>query len=273
MNSLRLAVALMLLSLPVLGLGQTASPEVLKAHALDSRALGRSVAYSLFVPPGVAPSGGWPLVVILHGDGRNHRSLADDARAKALIARQPFAVLCPNGDRAWWIDSPLVAGSHYQSMLRELLDAVPRQFPVSAAPAKTVIAGWSMGGFGAVRFAQDHRERIGGLAIAMALVDFPNPALPKEQNYGVPAVMADPARYAEFNCLTKAERLRGLPILQLAPVEAFDFTMNRNFHARLTELGIAHDYREIPGGHVWSTVSDALPALLEFAQKQFQPAR
>ena len=244
--------------------------EALTVHSLESRALGHAVPYSLFIPAGDPPVSGWPLLVILHGDGRNHRTLAEDAGTSALIGRQPFAVLCPDGARAWWIDSPLVAGSNYQSMVRELLDEVPRRFPISAAPHQTVIAGWSMGGFGAVRFAQDHRERIGGLAIIMALVDFPNPSLPKEQNYGVPQVMAAPQRYTEFNCLTQAERLRGLPILQLAPTAAFDFTMNRNFHGRLTDLSIAHDYREIPGGHVWGTVSDALPAVMEFARTTFE---
>lgn len=249
-----------------------AKTNVLAVHSLNSRALGHEVSYSLFVPSGVAPAGGWPLVMILHGDGRNHRSLAEDAFTQKLIARQPFAVLCPDGARAWWIDSPLVNDSNYQAMLLELLAEVPRRFPVSAAPQRTVVMGWSMGGFGAVRFAEDHRERIGALATVMALVDFPNPGLPREQNYGVPPVMADAKLCGQFNCLTKAENLRGRPLLQLAPTNAFDFTMNRNFHARLTQLGIKHDYREIPGKHDWATVTAALPVMFNFAKNYFQSA-
>ena len=245
---------------------------VLAVHSLASRALGRDVEYSLFVPSGVAPAGGWPLVVMLHGDGRNHRSLAEDALAQELIARQPFAVLCPDGARGWWIDSPLVKDSNYQTLLLELLAEVPRRFPVAAAPQRTVVMGWSMGGFGAVRFAEDHRERLGALATVMALVDFPNPKLPEEQNYGVPPVMADAKFYGQFNCLTKAENLRSLPLLQLAPANAFDFTLNRNFHARLTQLGIKHDCREIPGKHDWATVTAALPAMFDFAKNYFQSA-
>jgi putative tributyrin esterase len=239
---------------------------------LHSQALAREVPYTLFLPPGTAPAGGWPLVVILHGDGRHHRSLAEDPAMRELIARQSFAVLCPDGARGWWIDSPLIAGSNYQSMLLELLDEVPSRFPVSAEPKRTVVMGWSMGGFGAVRFAEDHRERVGALATVMALVDFPNPSLPKDQNYGIPPVMADPKRHGDFNCLTKADRLSGLPLLQLAPTNAFDFTMNRNFHARLTELGVGHDYREIPGNHDWATVLAAFPAMFEFANKYFTSA-
>jgi len=246
--------------------------EIVAAHTRYSLALGREVSYSLFLPSGAAPVGGWPLVVILHGDGRNHRTLADDSGMRELVTRQPFAVLCPDGARAWWMDSPLVKNSNYQAMLLELLAEVPRQFPVSAASGRTVVMGWSMGGFGAVRFAEDHRERIGALALVMALVDFPNPNLPKEQNYGIPPVMADAKLYAQFNCLTKAEHLRGLPLLQLAPTNAFDFTMNRNFHARLTELGIKHDYREIPGKHDWATVTAALPIMFDFAKDHFQSA-
>lgn len=236
---------------------------------LHSRAMDREVPYTLFVPPGAAPAGGWPLVVILHGDGRSHRSLGDDPGMRELIVRQSFAVLCPEGGRGWWIDSPLIAGSNYQSMLLELLDEVPRRFPVSAEPRRTVAMGWSMGAFGALRLAQDHRGRIGALATVMALVDFPNPSLPKDQNYGIPSVMADPKRYGDFNCLAQADRLRGLPFLQIAPTSAFDFTMNRNFHARLVELGVRHDYREIPGQHDWATVLSGLPAMFDFANNLF----
>ena len=38
--------------------------------------------------------------------------------------------------------------------------------------------------------------------------------------------------------------------------------MNARFHARLNELGIAHDYHEITGGHDWPTVLRALPHVL-----------
>ena len=187
----------------------------------------------------------------------------------ALIALQPFAVLCPDGASAWWIDSALIPESKYQLMLLNLLDEVAEKFPVSAEPTKTIIMGWSMGGFGAVRFAQDHRERIGAVATIMALVDFPNSELTDDQNYGMPAVLADTTIYSRYNCLKNAEQLRGLPLLQIAPTGAFDFTMNRNFHARLTELCIAHDYREIPGNHDWETVQNAMPQMLKFAVEQF----
>ena len=259
-----------LLSPAFRGAAEPASGSALGSHTLQSKALGREVSYSLHLPPGSAPAGGWPLVVILHGDGRNHHTLADDPVLSALIARQPFAVLCPDGAHGWWIDSPLVPKSNYQTMLLELLAEVPRKFPVSTQPENTIIMGWSMGGFGAARFAEDHRERVGALAMVMALVDFPNPALPKEQNYGIPPLMADAKVYSRFNCLQGAEHLRGLPILQIAPAEAFDFTMNRNFHARLTELGIAHDYRQLPGKHDWASVQTALPQMLTFAARQFE---
>ena len=259
---------------PLLVMANESTPDSKNPMALTfhSQALACEAPYTLFLPPGTAPAGGWPLVVILHGDGRNHRSLADDSGMSELIARQSFAVLCPDGARGWWIDSQIIAGSNYQSMLLELLDEVPRRFPVSAEPKRTVIMGWSMGGFGAVRFAEDHRERIGALAIVMALLDFPNPSLPQDQNYGIPPVMADPKCYSDFNCLTKAEQLRGLPMLQLAPTSAFDFTMNRNFHARLAELGVANGYREIPGQHDWATVVAAFPAMFDFANKYFTSA-
>ena len=39
---------------------------------------------------------------------------------------------------------------------------------------------------------------------------------------------------------------------------------NRQFHAHLDQLGIAHEYEEVDGGHQWSYVNRQLPRTLEF---------
>jgi predicted acyl esterase len=49
---------------------------------------------SLLVPPGTAPSGGWPAVMMFHGLGGNHKSLADGL-APAYLAKG-YAVFAPD---------------------------------------------------------------------------------------------------------------------------------------------------------------------------------
>jgi S-formylglutathione hydrolase FrmB len=46
---------------------------------------------------------------------------------------------------------------------------------------------------------------------------------------------------------------------------------NRQFHARLDELGIPHEYAEVGGGHEWRFVNRQLPATLNFVTHNSAP--
>ncbi|MFZ4767631.1 MAG: NosD domain-containing protein, partial [Roseimicrobium sp.] len=242
-----------------------AASDPIPARTFQCNALGREVSYSAFVPDGTPPEGGWPLVLLLHGDGRDHRAIAQDATARALVLRQKFAIVFADGKRGWYLDSPVEPKSRYQSMLRELLEHARRTLPVSSKPARTGLCGWSMGGYGAVRFAQTFPDEIGVVATTIALLDFPNTKLPKEQNYPVsPLFGADEQAWPQYNCLTHVQALRGQRLLFITGQEAFDAQMNRHFHAKLEASGIAHSYREVEGGHDFATVQATLPDVLDF---------
>jgi len=246
----------------------------IRAQVFQCEALGRDVSYSTFVPVGNPPEGGWPLVLLLHGAGRNHRTIAEDAVCRAAVLRQKFVIVFADGKLGWYLDSPADPKSRYQSMLRELLAHARRTLPVSAKPERTGICGWSMGGYGAMRFAETFPGEIGAVATSIALLDFPNPRLPKAQNYTVPPLFgADESAWPKFNCMTDVASLRGKPILFVTAKDAFDAQMNRNFHARLEAAGIAHTFREVDGAHVFRTVQETLPVILDFfGEKLASPA-
>lgn len=239
------------------------------ARTFHSEALGRDVPYSVFVPRGPAPAGGWPLVLVLHGAGRNLRTLADDAETRAAILKSRVALLFADGQLGWWIDSPVRAESRYQTMLAEFLALARRELPVARDSAHTGVCGWSMGGFGSVRFAEDHPTEVRAVATVIALLDFPNPGLPAAENHIVsPLFGTDPSGWARFNCTVSADALRGKALFMIAGRAAFDFRINRNFHDRLTALAIPHEYRELDGGHTFPVVRAAWPQMLRFMEEQ-----
>ncbi len=245
-------------------------------HAWDCAALQRRVPYCLHLPDAAPPPDGWPTLLLLHGRGRHHRSVVDAPDTGPLLAAQPYAVLCPNGGDGWYLDldGPGAPPAHrYQTMLRELLTLARTRHPLARVPARTAVTGWSMGGYGAVRFAVDHPEAITAVSSIIGLLDFPNPALPAADNYAVPACFGrDPAAWPARNCLVTAERLRGKAFCLVAGRTAFDYRMNANFHARLTALGLAHEYVELDGGHTWATVAAAFPRVFAFTRTVFGAA-
>jgi S-formylglutathione hydrolase FrmB len=246
-----------------------AEDAVIPVKAFQCQALEREVNYSVFVPPGEKPAGGWPLVLLLHGAGRNHRTLADDPVCREVILKQEFVIVFADGKGGWYLDSPVEPASRYQSMVRELLDHARKTLPVSAKPEQTGICGWSMGGYGAMRFAQTFPDQVGAVATTIALLEFPNPALPRHQNHSVPKVFgSDVSVWPKHNCMSHAGALRGKDILIVATTEAFDLQMNRNFHAQLEAVGIPHSYVEVEGGHVFPAVQATVPLLFEFMARR-----
>jgi S-formylglutathione hydrolase FrmB len=228
--------------------------------------LGRREKFALHLPDDydAGRDEAYPLIVFLHGAGRHDRSLIDIPSSREVLKRSPCVVLLPNGRGSWWVDSPVDRTSRYQSYLQELVGIVGRCLNVSKAPAKRAIGGWSMGGFGSANYLAKHPGRFGTWAGIVALVDFPNPDYPDEQNHAVPGVLGSSDNWAKLNPIAKAEAFRGKHILLITAEKAFDRRMNEAFSSRLKSLGIDHDFVMLPGGHTIDIVQTALPRVMGF---------
>jgi len=215
-------------------------------------------------------SGDWPVLFLLHGRGRTHRSLVDLETMRAAFLDAPFCTVFPQGDDGWYIDSPVRPEERYEAYLAEVFAVAARVRPLSLSRERRAITGWSMGGYGAARYAIRHPHDFSVVVGIIGLLDFPRPEnLPAGQNYTVPAPRfgADPAVWPEFNPLNAAEGLRDRAVLIITGAEAFDRTMNENFHRRLRELQIAHEYLILPGGHTFPVVQSAVPRMIEFVAR------
>ena len=239
---------------------------------LPSEALGRTARYVVFLPAGHAGAERTrtPLVLLLHGAGRHRKSLFEAPKARALLLSAPFATVMPDGGGGWWVDSPVRETSRFQSVIGEVLADAERRFTIGGERRLRGLAGWSMGGFGCVRYARSAPERFCAVASMIGLLDFPNPALPQAQNHSVPAILGPDPESA--NPMRQADRLRGMEILLVTGDKAFDCTMNRNFHTRLVQLGIDHTYTVLPDqAHTFACVELCLERVIAFFIRVFGP--
>jgi len=155
--------------------------------------------------------------------------------------------------------------SLYQSHVTEVIALAEANFNVAREPAKRGLGGWSMGGYGALLYAEAHPGQFRAIATLLSLADFPNPALPKDQNHPIPAVLGrDPALWPSFNPLHAADKLKGTALFHATGSEAFDRAMNERFHQRLTDLSIPHTFLLKPGRHTWPFVEQTLPEAQAF---------
>lgn len=244
--------------------------------AVASTALGRSMPVTVITPDRPPPAGGFPVLFLLHGRGRTHRSLVDAPAARRALEAAPFCVVLPRGDDGWYIDSPAQPEACFERYLGEVVAWAGRVLPVSGRAAHRGIAGWSMGGYGAVRYAARHPDDFAFVASIIGLLDFPRPAtLPEGQNYPVPVARftADPAVWVKFNPLAQVSALAGRNVTLVLATRGFERTMNENFLAASATAGVSPRVHRLEGGHEFDLVERAIPLVVADAADCWAPSR
>ncbi len=244
----------------------------IKQVSFTSDVLGLEKRFCVVLPSGyTSDKDDWPWLLLLHGRGRHERSLIDDPRSRAALLAASFVVVLPDGDVSWYIDSP---AGRYDKYIKEVLRVASARFALSGKPSRRAITGWSMGGYGCVRFAQTNGDwRFALVAPIIGLLDYPRDPqrFPAGQSYPVRTKVfgEEPSDWAKFNPIRQAQRLRGMSVMLITADGAFDRMMNERFSRRLKELGIEHDLKMLEGTHSFDVVRDALPLVIERTEQVF----
>ncbi len=140
----------------------------LEEMSFPSKALGRSLTVSVYRPDAPAPQSGWPVLYLLHGLDGNNRDWSALANIKSTLDGmirsgrvQPMLVVMPAAGNSWYVDSADVKGpgNYETALLSDLPNAFEKRFAPHCERGSRAIAGISMGGFGALRFAFKRPDR------------------------------------------------------------------------------------------------------------------
>jgi S-formylglutathione hydrolase FrmB len=242
----------------------------LEFATVKSRALGRRADVSVFVPPAARGVVDLPVVVLLHGVFGSHWAWALKGRAHLTAARlidegalPPVVLLMPSdglwGDGSGYVrqegpDAERWILDEMPALARELVEGCTQRSPL-------LVAGLSMGGFGALRLAGKYPARIAAAAALSAITEVSQfDDLVEEDRTGWSTAPADRSVLA---ALTGA----GAPLPPIRIDCGFDdpyIEANRELHAALLQAGIAHRYGESEGGHDWPYWSATLDDVLRF---------
>jgi pimeloyl-ACP methyl ester carboxylesterase len=177
-----------------------------------SAARNRRVGYTIAYPPGRAAGAELPLVVMLHGYGADHAdALAGLSPAQALAVRvggrplAPMAMVTVDGGNGYWNAHP---GDDPMAMV--IGELIPRcqRLGLGRPPRRVGVMGISMGGYGALLFAEQHPR----LFAAVAAI---SPAIwtsyPQARNANAGA-FASAAAFDSDDVVTHAAALASLPV-------------------------------------------------------------
>jgi len=250
----------------------------------ESPTLERLYQYNIYLPAGYEDSDqAYPVIYLLHGRGDtmaawlNIRSTLDDliARGKVppIIAIMPDM---PSSDRAGYYVDSVYAGLLYRgepvetTFFSELIPHIDSTYRTIADSSARLVGGYSMGGYGAIRYALAHSDSFMGALILSPAVYTPLPPADSSTRefgaFGTEDTLFDEATYIRLNYPALLEDFSAAHRLHLFiavgddewkhpdPVDMehdLDFEAHRFFNRVARVPGIASEFRVYDGGHDW----------------------
>ncbi|MFG2234101.1 alpha/beta hydrolase [Streptomyces sp. NPDC048723] len=249
-------------------------------YRFDTAAIGWDPAVNVLLPDDYHWSGRtYPVLYLFHGGGTDQDFITfDRERIRDWTAGKPIIVVMPDGGHAGWYSNPVSSNvgprnwEHFH--IAQLLPWVEANFRTFAEYDGRAVGGFSMGGFGALKYAAKYwghfasvsahsgpasMRRDNGLVTHWANLSSAALDLGGGTVYGAP--LWDEARVNADNPVQRIESYRNKRVFLVAgtspdPISWFD-TANetqvlagqREFRSLLDRAGIPHESHEVPGGH------------------------
>ncbi|HEX2947317.1 MAG TPA: alpha/beta hydrolase-fold protein [Clostridia bacterium] len=202
---------------------------------------------------------------LLHGYMGHCMDWLADSCIHELAQRHDMAVIMPSGENSFYVDNPDYENYFGQFIGEELIGFTRALFPLSEKREDTLIGGFSMGGFGAIRNGLKYSDVFGSIiALSSALItdklaaaDMDFTKTPESEKYYIKTFGRldqlegsdnDPKALAKKAADSKVS----FPGLYMAcGTEDFLLEDNRVFKRYLDKLGVPFTYVEDPGSHDW----------------------
>ncbi len=246
-------------------------------RTFESAAIGQEVSYHIFVPQPYdnMEEEDFPVLYWLHGGGGGLPGIPVLSQhfAQAMQAGliPVMLVVFPNGlELGMWVDWKDGSVPMETIVIHELIPHIDETFRTIADRSGRIVEGFSMGGYGAARFAFKHHELfsaasiLGGGPLQPEFVDAPRVDPERREQvfrdvYGEDMdyfYAVSPWGLAEENAeeIIDTVRIR----IAIGELDA-TFQFNLDFHEHLTALGIPHEFFAAPDvGHDTMNLRNAM---------------
>ena len=127
---------------------------------LNSECLEREWTYSVYLPDNYSDKGTpYSVIYLLHGNGDDENAwepifyTVDSLIEHKVI--EPVILVTPCGEKKWWVDGNEKIET---AVITELIPEIESKYNAGRKRGKRMIAGYSMGGFGALRYGLVYSE-------------------------------------------------------------------------------------------------------------------
>ncbi len=248
---------------------------------LKSKLLDRKIPLHAILPVNYAASNSTiPVLYLLHGLFGRFDNWLTNTNIVEYASKYSFAIICAEGGDGWYADSPHLENHFYESyFLNELIPAVESNFNIGQNREKRAIAGLSMGGYGAFKFAFRQPEKFcfaASMSGAFHAAEIRRDDEWTELHNSILAVFADDDLFRNENDLFQiikkypAEKISALPDFYLDCGNEDSFLrVNIRLAKTLQQRGIAHDFQVFSGGHDWDYWNSQIENILQITARVF----
>lgn len=210
---------------------------------------------------------------LLHGAGDNASTWQRLTTVEQYAHKYNCTVIMPEANRSYYTDMAYGLNYFYY-ITQELPELCNRLFQLNKDPAKTFVAGLSMGGYGALKCALTYPHRYAKAVSLSGVTDIrqrihdmnmPSGMVKEMQAVFGPDLEITPDQdlYALVtNRLKESGQLP--PILCCCGTEDPFIGMNREFAAYMRQTGSGFRYVEGPGAHEWRFWEEHLETAFDF---------
>lgn len=253
---------------------------------LDSKLLGKKISYYAIFPASYKKTDQrFGVLYLLHGLFGQFDNWVMNTQIVEYAKNLPFLIICPEGGDNWYCDNEKLPRYFYESYIfEELIEDVEKSFSVNKKRESRAIAGLSMGGYGAFKFAFRRPEMFcfaasmsGAFHAASMASDQSNldwleiyPSI--SQTFG-----RGNRKFCQTNDLFRIaetfppEKINQLPFFHLdCGAEDSFLPINQKFAEVLTRRQIAHQFNAAAGGHDWAYWDQRIKSILPRITSAFQ---
>lgn len=285
-----IVLAVILLSAAIGSFAQQAKPEPaptlapnVRQEVLKSKLMARDMPYRVILPAAYDAKGAerFPTIYLLHGLTGHFNNWTDKTAVATYARSRNYIIVTPEGGDSWYTDSSTKPDGKWESyIVRELIPEIDKRYRTRADRGSRVIAGLSMGGFGALKyglkypdmfalagsfsgavFASSYRtaEDLPKGSIRTTLIEiFGEADSQTRKDNDILAMIRD----------ATPEKIKSMPFLYVdCGTEDFLFGTNQDLAKLLAEKKVPHEYRQLPGTHNWKYWDQQVRSFFDVADR------
>ncbi len=254
---------------------------IVRDVTFHSASLARDMKYRVILPADYPTSSRrYPVLYLLHGLTGHYQDWESRTHLDEDVANLPLIVAMPEGDDSWYANSASQPQEKWEDyIVKDFIAEIDSRYRTIQARQGRAIAGLSMGGYGALKFAMKYPAMFIFAASFSGVQNIArDPQLdigfgPKYQQQIADIFGPGGAPSRAANDVFELARQRfpsSLPFLFVScGADDRYLSSNRELVAVLQQQKIPYEYRESPGGHSWKYWDEQLPYTLSLLMDRY----